>query len=130
MLAPLPADWIVDGATYESGRDALAFTRIAMITRLKELAKTVIVFQTPLFVDGLEELGFDRRNVERQLTDGIAFCHGIPGVTCLDTSKFAGRREIYRDVAHLNVNGHRIFAEWLINELEPIISAGHNSRNE
>jgi hypothetical protein len=118
-LTPLPQEWLPNTDHYAEIRGKVLRDRADTVTIYKQIAKDIVVFNSPLYIPGLTQLGFDRINMMQQFKDGIAFCQSKAQVHCIDTSSLINRSSIFRDVAHLGVNGHAFFAEWLLGRIEP-----------
>jgi hypothetical protein len=123
-LGPLPSDYVANAADYARIADHLSSMRTAYIEIMARFAHRVIVYPSLVYVDGLEKLGFDRTNIERQIADAIAACRNVSGALCLDTTMFSDRAELYGDVAHLNRNGHAVFGHWLFEKAQPVLAPG------
>jgi hypothetical protein len=114
QLHALPADWIASAATYATLQTELRRRHIDYLSRLRRHADRVIVYASPLYVDGLVRLGFDRANLQRQLVFPIETCRLVPGIECLDAGVFANDASMYINVSHLGLRGHEAFAQWLL----------------
>jgi hypothetical protein len=117
ILQPLPPDWIIPASIYSRSEPELRRRYIDYLDRLRPHAGRVIAFVSPLYVDGLERLGFDRANMQRQLLVPLEACRAVPGIECLDTSSFTHDGSMYINVSHLGIRGHEAFAQWLLPHL-------------
>jgi hypothetical protein len=117
LLSSLPPNWIVDAPTYSKSEAELRRRYIDYLDRLRSHADRVIVYASPLYVDGLVKLGFDRTNLQRQLIVPLEACRSAPGIECLDAGAFSNDASMFINVSHFGIRGHEAFAQWLLPHL-------------
>jgi hypothetical protein len=86
---------------------------VAALKRARTIARRVYAFPPPAYFPGVPDPKYEVDPVERLQEAALAACRSVPEVQCLDPKEFYPRRELYRDVTHLNQQGHRVFAGWL-----------------
>jgi hypothetical protein len=113
-LMPVPDDYFASAEKFASIREDYALGIRRLLTNALQVADTVYAFPSPVFVDGLAEIGRDPVMLAEQLAATDAACAEVPGVRCLDTARLWADRSLYINLTHLNQAGHRATAELML----------------
>jgi hypothetical protein len=112
-LAPVPKGYFVRDPDFTNVRARYRQLVAATVAAAKPLAHRLVVFPSPVFLPGVAKLGEDAEVIRVQLTDSIAACREIEGVTCLDPDALYTQPDAYYNMTHLNQRGHQAVANWL-----------------
>jgi hypothetical protein len=115
-IAPLPVTYFGTKDEFDAVLPAYREWLPATVSGIRAAATRIYLFPSPIYLAGVAEAGGDPQLVEQQFRATLAICRSIEGVTCLDTSEFLNHREFFANLTHLNLEGHRAFAEFLLEQ--------------
>ena len=111
-ILPLPKDYFADSKKFSSIEDIYSSELRAFLLNISSMGEKVFVYVSPIFVPGISVAGADRSAVEYQIELTQKICLEFVNLTCLDSSIFSNRPELFYNLTHLNQRGHRALADW------------------
>jgi hypothetical protein len=129
-LGKLPGRYFLDRRRFDAVREAYGRSIVATLELAGQAADEVVVFPSPIYVDGAETLGFDGEAIREQIDFTLQACRQVPGVVVVELEeRHLTDPTMFANVTHFNTRGNREFGEWLATEMkqrgrEPALTAG------
>ncbi len=121
VITPLPPTYFADKQHFQKIEDYYVSELRRFISSVSVMSGKVFVYVSPILATAISKAGGDRAAVEYQIELTNKICLEYKNVTCLDSSIFSDRPELFYNLTHLNHRGHRALAQWF----EPyIVSQG------
>ena len=111
-ILPLPEGYFADSKKFSSIENVYSSELRAFLYNISGMGDKVFVYVSPIYVPGISVAGADRRAVEYQIELSQKICLEFVNLTCLDSSIFSQRPELFYNLTHLNHRGHRALADW------------------
>jgi hypothetical protein len=115
QIIPVAEDYFASAADFDVVRASYVEMIKGTLANARRVADEVYAFPSPIFVGGLEEIGEDAHEIQRQLRTSVEACESQSGIHCLTMASLWTNRSYYYNLTHLNLAGHRAAAD-LIDE--------------
>lgn len=117
QIANVGSDYFASADKFESIEKEYRRDLRAFLDKISALGRNVFVFISPIYLPGIAEAGGDRVAVERQIQVTWEVCKSHASIKCLPVSQFGQERNLFYNLTHFNQRGHRVFGEWLEQEI-------------
>lgn len=119
QIAPVGPDYFASAAAFGNIEKEYLRDLRAFLDKISGLGRNVFVFISPIYLPGIAEAGGDRAAVEHQIQVTWEVCKSHASITCLPVSRFGLERNLFYNLTHFNQRGHRVFGEWMMQEIFP-----------
>jgi hypothetical protein len=113
IITPLPPNYFADRDHFAKIQENYVLELRRFISAASKMGDKVFVYVSPILTAAIPKAGGDRAAVEYQIELTNKICLEYKDVTCLDSSIFSERADLFYNLTHLNHRGHRAFAEWI-----------------
>jgi hypothetical protein len=110
--SPLPPDYFLNEENFSKIKDKYLTEVRRFLLSVSLMGDKVFVYVSPILTSAISGAGGDQAAVEYQMKLTNEVCMEYKNITCLDSSVFSGRSELFYNLTHLNHRGHRVLAEW------------------
>jgi hypothetical protein len=111
-VVPLPEGYFANSERFSAIENTYSSELRAFLSNISSMGERVFVYVSPIYVPGISMAGADRSAVEYQIKLTQKICLEFVNLTCLDSSIFSQRPELFYNLTHLNHRGHRALADW------------------
>ncbi len=112
VIAPVPPTFFADKERFKSIEAQYVAELRRFLISASEMGDRVLVYISPIHTPGITKAGGDQASVEYQIDLTYRTCLEYKKLTCLDSSIFNKRPELFYNLTHLNHRGHRAVADW------------------
>jgi hypothetical protein len=119
IISPLPPDYFANKQRFSDIEKYYIVELKRFLSAVSVMGDKVFVYVSPIYTIGIQKAGGDQAAVEYQIALTNKICLEYKNVTCLDSSIFNERPELFYNLTHLNHRGHRALAQWF----EPYIAS-------
>jgi hypothetical protein len=124
VISPLPPTYFADRQRFKAIEGQFVSELRYFLSEVSAMGEQVFVYVSPIYTPAISIAGGDRAAVEYQVELTNRVCKEYKKLSCLDSSVFSQRPELFYNLTHLNHRGHRALANWF----EPYIASQSRPR--
>jgi hypothetical protein len=119
LITPLPSTYFADKKRFDSIQELYIVEVRRFLDSVSRMGDKVFIYVSPISTPAITAAGGDRAAVEYQIELTNKICSEYKNLTCLDSSIFNERPELFYNLTHLNHRGHRALADWFMPHIAP-----------